>query len=70
MGAMSLNALRYRRYLDDARRRADGSADPAEKEAWLRMAARWLRLLALAEQSPLKVVPSATNRDVGRLIRD
>jgi hypothetical protein len=65
---MSLNAKRYRYYLEDARHRADRAVDPAEKEAWLQMAERWLRLLALAD--PQTVAVSATNRGMQRLIQD
>jgi hypothetical protein len=44
------NALRYQRYLEDARKRAEQSADPVERQAWMRIAEKWLKLLALAEQ--------------------
>jgi hypothetical protein len=48
--AMTFNAIRYRAYFEDARKRAEQVADPIEKQAWLRMAEKWLKLLALAEQ--------------------
>jgi hypothetical protein len=48
--AMTFNAIRYRTYFEDARKRAEQVADPIEKQAWLRMAEKWLKLLALAEQ--------------------
>jgi len=48
------NALRYQRYLEDARKRAEQSADPVEKQAWLRIADKWLKLLALADQQAPK----------------
>jgi len=67
-GAMSLNATRYRYYLVDARQHADQATDPAEKEAWLQMAQRWLRLLVLAD--PQAVVVSTTNRGMERLTQD
>ena len=44
------NAVKYRRYFEDARKRAEQSADPVEKQAWMRMAEKWLKLLALADQ--------------------
>jgi hypothetical protein len=31
-------------------KRAEQSADPVEKQAWMRMAEKWLKLLALADQ--------------------
>ena len=48
--AMTINIIRYRAYFEDARKRAEQVADPVEKQAWLRMAEKWLKLLALAEQ--------------------
>jgi hypothetical protein len=48
--AMTFNAVRYRVYFEDARKRAEQVADPVEKQAWLRMAEKWLKLLVLAEQ--------------------
>jgi hypothetical protein len=48
---MTLNAIRYRTYFEDARKRAEQVADPVEKQAWLRMAEKWLKLLALADQN-------------------
>jgi hypothetical protein len=48
--AMTFNANRYRTYFEDAKKRAEQVADPAEKQAWLRMAEKWLKLLALAER--------------------
>jgi hypothetical protein len=47
---MTFNANRYRTYFEDAKKRAEQVADPAEKQAWLRMAEKWLKLLALAER--------------------
>jgi hypothetical protein len=47
---MAFNAARYRTYFEDARKRAEQVADPVEKQAWLRMAEKWLKLIALAEQ--------------------
>jgi hypothetical protein len=44
------NAVRYRHYFEDARKRAEQSAYPVEKQAWMRMAEKWLKLLALADQ--------------------
>lgn len=34
--AMTFNAIRYRTYFEDARKRAEQVADPFEKQAWLR----------------------------------
>ena len=68
--AMSLNAERYRRYLQDARQHADLAVSPAEREAWGRMAERWLRLLVLAERPAQSVVALAPKRGVKRLVRD
>ena len=65
---MSLNAKRYRYYLEDARQHAARAVDPAEKEAWLQMAQRWLRLLVLAD--PQAVVVSTTNRGMERLTQN
>jgi hypothetical protein len=65
---MSLNATRYRYYLEDARQHADRAVDPAEKEAWLQMAQRWLRLLVLAD--PQTVAVSTTNRGMEHLTQD
>jgi hypothetical protein len=48
--AMTVNAARYRTYFEDARKRAEQVSDPVEKQAWLRMAEKWFKLLALAEQ--------------------
>ena len=48
--AMTFNIIRYRTYFEDARKRAEQVADPVEKQAWLRMAEKWLKLLTLAEQ--------------------
>jgi hypothetical protein len=45
---MTFNAARYRTYLEDARKRAEQASDPVEKRAWLRMAEKWFKLLALA----------------------
>jgi hypothetical protein len=59
--AMSLNADRYRRYFEDARQHAARAVNPTEKEAWRRMAARWLRMLALAE-SPAEASATVPNR--------
>jgi len=50
LGAMTFNVVRYRAYFEDARKRAEQAADPVEKQAWLKMAGKWLKLLALAEQ--------------------
>jgi hypothetical protein len=50
MEAMTLNAIRYQTYFEDARKRAEQVADPVEEQAWQRMAEKWLKLLALAEQ--------------------
>jgi hypothetical protein len=47
---MTFSAARYRTYFEDARKRAEQVSDPVEKQAWLRMAERWFKLLALAEQ--------------------
>lgn len=47
---MTFNVVRYRAYFEDARKRAEQAADPVEKQAWLKMAGKWLKLLALAEQ--------------------
>ena len=44
---MTLNAIRYRTYFEDARKRAEQVADPVEKQAWLRMAEKWLKLWLL-----------------------
>jgi hypothetical protein len=67
---MTLNAIRYRRYFEDARQHADRAVDATEKEAWRRMAERWLRMLALAEL-PREVAASApSRRSVERLIRN
>ena len=65
---MSPNATRYRYYLEDARQHADRAVDPAEKEAWLQMAQRWLRLLALADAQTVAV--STIKRGMERLIQD
>jgi hypothetical protein len=46
---MTFNAARYRTYFEDARKRAEQVSDPIEKQAWLRMAEKWFKLLALAE---------------------
>jgi hypothetical protein len=51
---MTFNAARYRTYFEDARKRAEQVSDPIEKRAWLRMAEKWLKLLALAEQDAAK----------------
>jgi hypothetical protein len=67
---MSLNATRYRCYLEDARRHADRAANPTEKEAWLKMAERWLRLLALAEPPAQMVTARRPRRGTEYLIRD
>jgi hypothetical protein len=48
--AMTFNAIRYRAYFEDARKRAEQVSDPLEKQAWQRMAEKWLKLLVLAEQ--------------------
>jgi hypothetical protein len=53
---MTFNAMRYRTYLEDARKRAEQVTDPVEKQAWLRMAEKWLKLLALADQNAGRVV--------------
>ena len=50
------NAVRYRHYFEDARKRAEQSADPVEKQAWMRMAEKWLKLLALADQHASRAV--------------
>ena len=50
LAAMTFNVVRYRTYFEDARKRAEQSADPVEKQAWMRMAEKWFKLLALAEQ--------------------
>jgi hypothetical protein len=47
---MTLNAARYRTYFEDARKRAEQVTDPVERQAWLRMAEKWFKLLTLAEQ--------------------
>jgi hypothetical protein len=47
---MTFNAARYRTYFEDARKRAEQVADPVEKQAWLRMAERWFKLLTLAQE--------------------
>lgn len=47
---MTFNAARYRAYFEDARKRAEQVSDPVEKQAWLQMAEKWFKLLALAEQ--------------------
>ena len=47
---MTVNAARYRTYFEDARKRAEQVSDPAKKQAWLRMAEKWFKLLSLAEQ--------------------
>ena len=49
-------AVRYRHYFEDARKRAEKSADPVEKQAWMRMAEKWLKLLALADQHASRAV--------------
>jgi hypothetical protein len=48
--------VRYRHYFEDARKRAEQSADPVEKQAWMRMAEKWLKLLALADQHASRAV--------------
>jgi hypothetical protein len=68
---MSLNVARYRRYLEDARQHANRAVDPAEKEAWRRMAERWLRMLALADPPTREVEASVPNHlSAERLIRN
>jgi hypothetical protein len=64
--AMSLNADRYRRYFEDARHHADRAVNPTEKEAWRRMAERWLRMLALAEPAAREVASAPNRRSVER----
>ena len=64
--AMSLNADRYRRYFEDARQHAARAVNPTEKEAWRRMAARWLRMLALAEPAAREVASAPNRRSVER----
>jgi hypothetical protein len=54
--AMTFNAIRYRTYFEDARKRAEQSADPVEKQAWIRMAEKWLKLLALADKNASRAV--------------
>ena len=53
---MTLNDIKYRTYFEDARKRAEQVEDPVEKQAWLRMAEKWLKLLALADQNAGGVV--------------
>jgi hypothetical protein len=50
------NAVRYQNYFEDARKRAEQSADPVEKQAWMRMAEKWLKFLALADQHASRAV--------------
>jgi hypothetical protein len=42
---MTVDAARYRTYFEDARKRAEQVSDPVEKQAWLRMAEKWFKLL-------------------------
>ena len=56
---MTFNAVRYRAYFEDARKRAEQVADPVEKQAWQRMAEKWLKFLALADQNAGRVVGDA-----------
>jgi hypothetical protein len=41
---------RYRRQAEECRQQAEKSLSPLDKDAWLQLAADWLRMVRMAEQ--------------------
>ena len=54
---MTFDSARYAALFEDARKRAQQAKDPAQSEAWLRVATRWLKRLARAERHNLNEAP-------------
>jgi len=44
------DAQKYRQQAEECRKMADKAFSPLDKEAWLQLAADWLRLVQMAQQ--------------------
>lgn len=51
------DAGRFRREAEECRELAERAGNPLDKEAWLRLAADWIKLAANAEENRAKFWP-------------
>jgi hypothetical protein len=49
---MSDDAARFRKQAEECREQAAKAISPLDKEAWLRTAGEWLKLVASADERP------------------
>lgn len=51
------DAARYRSKAEDCRKLAENALSPADKEAWLRLAADWVKLAENAQERRFRLWP-------------